>query len=175
MTQVAGDRGPLWRQRYSCVMQHDRSGAVAQVHEELVYLVREVMTGERPAEGSATFAQHSVLSYIARHPGCRATEISDAFEVHRSTVSRQLRQCVDAGWILVEPGPVRQGHPLTLTDLGIDILAITDRERLAQVQDRVQAWSTSDVDEFATMLHHFRSKTTPVRTGTETPGDDHSA
>ncbi|TQF65830.1 winged helix-turn-helix transcriptional regulator [Rhodococcus spelaei] len=156
-------------------MQHDRSGAVAQVHEEIVNLLRELMTGERPADGLPTFAQHSVLSYISRNPGCRATDISDAFGVHRSTVSRQLRQCVDSGWVHAEAGPVRQGHPLTLTVRGGDVLDDADRDRRAEVDARVRDWQTGDVAEFANLLHHFRSTSTPVRTNTETTGDDHSA
>ncbi|MFC9790884.1 MarR family winged helix-turn-helix transcriptional regulator [Rhodococcus sp. NPDC127528] len=156
-------------------MQHDRSGAVARVHEEMVNLLREVMTGERPSDGVPTFAQHSVLSFIARHPGCRATDISDAFGVHRSTVSRQLRQCVDGGWVHAEPGPVRQGHPLTLTDVGTGVLADADRHRRAEVDARVRDWPTDEVEEFAALLHHFRSSTTPARRDAETTGDDHSA
>lgn len=155
------------------MMQHDRSGAVTQVHEELVHLVRELMTGDRPAGGLPTFAQHAMLGYISRNAGCRATDVSDSFGVHRSTVSRQLRQCADAGWVLVEPGPVRQGRPLTLTDAGAGVLADADRERRAQVQDRLQDWSPADVTAFARLLHQFRSK--PPSITTIEPSGDHSA
>ncbi|MFC7449756.1 MarR family winged helix-turn-helix transcriptional regulator [Rhodococcus daqingensis] len=136
-----------------------RSVAVGRVHEELVHLVRQLMTGERPAEGLPTFAQHSVLSYIARNPGCRATEISDAFGVHRSTVSRQLRGCVDAGWVQAESGPIRSGHPLSLTGPGRDVLGDADRRRRDEVGDRVRDWSAADIDDLARMLHRFRTST----------------
>ncbi|MFD4179774.1 MarR family winged helix-turn-helix transcriptional regulator [Rhodococcus sp. NPDC058514] len=136
-----------------------RSTDVTQVHEELVHLVRQLMTGERPADGLPTFAQHSVLSYIARNPGCRATEISDAFGVHRSTVSRQLRGCVDAGWVQAEPGPIRSGHPLSLTEPGRDLLDNADRRRLDEVGERVRDWSASDIADLARMLHRFRTST----------------
>ncbi|WP_027502303.1 MarR family winged helix-turn-helix transcriptional regulator [Rhodococcus sp. UNC363MFTsu5.1] len=140
-------------------MQQRSTAAVAQVHEELVHLVRQLMTGERPAEGLPTFAQHSVLSYIERNPGCRATEISEAFGVHRSTVSRQLRGCVDAGWVQAEPGPIRSGHPLSLTDAGRDVLGDADRRRRDEVGERVRDWSDADIADLARMLHRFRTST----------------
>ena len=97
--------------RYSCSVQHNEvesgessaSGVVA-VHDELVRLVRQLVAGDGPPAGSPTFAQHSLLSYIARNPGCRATQISESFGVHRSTVSRQLRVCIDEGWVRAEAG-----------------------------------------------------------------------
>lgn len=143
-------------------MQHRQ--AVTQVHEELVYLVRQLMTGDRTDDGAPTFAQHSVLSFIARRPGSRATEIADAFGVNRSTVSRQVRGCVDSGWISVEPGPVRSGHPLTLTPAGHQALEAAAEQRLAQVAGRVGEWPEADVERFGALLHRFRTQTPDLTT-----------
>ncbi|MBC2639273.1 MULTISPECIES: MarR family winged helix-turn-helix transcriptional regulator [unclassified Rhodococcus (in: high G+C Gram-positive bacteria)] len=148
---------------YSCSVQHNEvepeetpaSGVVA-VHDELVRLVRQLVAGDRPPAGSPTFAQHSLLSFVARNPGCRATQISDAFGVHRSTVSRQLRGCVDEGWVHAEPGPLRSGHPLSLTDVGIAVLAGADARRVEEVRDRVASWSDSEIAAFARDLRKFR-------------------
>ncbi|MGW0177269.1 MarR family winged helix-turn-helix transcriptional regulator [Rhodococcus sp. NPDC003322] len=136
-------------------MQH--SGAVTQVHEELVHLVRQLMTGDRVDAGTPTFAQHSVLSFIDRHPGCRATEIADAFGVHRSTVSRQVRGCVDSGWVSAQAGPVRTGHPLSITPAGREVLVQAAEHRLAEVAGRVRGWSDSDVQQLGELLHRFRT------------------
>ncbi|MFC9554705.1 MarR family winged helix-turn-helix transcriptional regulator [Rhodococcus sp. NPDC056960] len=148
---------------YSCSVQHNgvepeetpASGVVA-VHDELVRLVRQLVAGDRPPAGSPTFAQHSLLSFVARNPGCRATQISDAFGVHRSTVSRQLRGCVDEGWVHAEPGPLRSGHPLSLTDVGIAVLAGADARRVEEVRDRVASWSDGEIAAFARDLRKFR-------------------
>ncbi|RZK96323.1 MAG: MarR family transcriptional regulator [Rhodococcus sp. (in: high G+C Gram-positive bacteria)] len=148
---------------YSCSVQHNEvepeetpaSGVVA-VHDELVRLVRQLVAGDRPPAGSPTFAQHSLLSFVARNPGCRATQISDAFGVHRSTVSRQLRGCVDEGWVHAEPGPLRSGHPLSLTDVGIAVLAGADARRVEEVRDRVASWSDGEIAAFARNLRKFR-------------------
>lgn len=137
------------------------------------------MTGDRPDEGTPTFAQHSVLAYIARNAGCRATEIADAFGVHRSTVSRQVRVCVESGWVRSEPGPIRSGHPLCVTAVGANVLGEADRLRRAEVEERTRSWSDDETAEFARMLHRFRlGSPTASRTPStplETVGDDTSA
>lgn len=138
-------------------MQHERGGDdVAAVHAELVQLARDLVAGGRDAQGGPSFAQHSVLSFVARNPGCRATDISDAFGVNRSTVSRQLRGCLDSGWVRSEIGPLRAGYPLHLTDQGAAILAAADRRRLDEVRARVDSWSPTEVAEFAGILRRFR-------------------
>lgn len=152
-------------------MQH--RGSVAQVHEELVHLVRQLVTGDRVDAAAPSFALHSVLSYIERNPGCRATQIADAFGVHRSTVSRQIKTCVDSDWVKAEIGPVRNGHPLTLTDAGARMLERADRSRQAEVADRVRSWPSEDVDTFAQLLRRF-SATEPI-SDTDTSGGDPNA
>jgi DNA-binding MarR family transcriptional regulator len=140
--------------RYSCSVQHNEvesgessaSGVVA-VHDELVRLVRQLVAGDGPPAGSPTFAQHSLLSY---------TQISEAFGVHRSTVSRQLRVCIDEGWVRAEAGPLRSGHPLTLTDAGVAVLAGADARRVEEVRDRMASWSDRDIAAFADHLRRFR-------------------
>lgn len=124
-----------------------------------MHLVRQLMTGDRADSDGPTFAQHSVLSFIERNPGCRATEIADAFGVHRSTVSRQIRGCLDHGWVSAEAGPVRAGHPLTLTPSGRGVLASAGAQRLAEVSGRVRGWTGDDVEQFARLLHRFRTAT----------------
>lgn len=134
-------------------MQHERS--VALIHGELVHLVRQLMTDDRADSTGPTFAQHSMLSFVDRRPGCRATDIAEAFGVHRSTVSRQLRVCLERGWVSAESGPVRAGHPLNLTPRGRDVLTAADAARLAETSERTRGWSTAELDQFAGLLHRF--------------------
>ncbi|MDH6675858.1 DNA-binding MarR family transcriptional regulator [Rhodococcus sp. LBL1] len=149
-------------------MQHDLAvDHVAAVHAELVQLARELVAGGRDAQGGPSFAQHSVLSFVARHPGCRATDISDAFGVNRSTVSRQLRGCLEAGWVRTEPGSVRNGYPLQVTVQGAAVLADADRKRFDEVRERVRGWSPDEIAQFARTLQRFRDPSVPA--------DDHDA
>lgn len=153
---------------YSCTVQHEGVvDEVAAVHAELVQLARELVAGGRDAQGGPSFAQHSVLSFVARNPGCRATDISDAFGVNRSTVSRQLRVCLESGWVRTDTGSLRTGYPLHLTDQGTAILAAADRRRLDEVRARVHAWSPAEVTQFADILRRFRTAPLTV----ETPDD----
>lgn len=145
------------------------SGVVA-VHDELVRLIRELVTNDSRTAGSPTFAQHSLLSFVARNPGCRATQISDAFGVHRSTVSRQLRGCLDEGWVHAEKGPLRSGHPLTLTEWGVAVLASAEAHRIEEVRTRLNSWSDSDIDAFARQLREFRLGATAL--GDDSMGGD---
>lgn len=147
-----------------------QNSAVVRVHDELVDLVRQLMTDDRDNADAPTLAQHAVLSYIGRSPGCRATEIADAFGVHRSTVSRQIRVFLDRGWVTAEGGPVRVGHPLTLTPTGREALAAIGSYRQAEVAERVGAWPVADVEQFADLLRRFRLATS--RFIPDTDGDD---
>lgn len=126
------------------------------MHAELVQLARELVAGGRDAQGGPSFAQHSVLSFVARNPGCRATDISDAFGVNRSTVSRQLRGCTDGGWVRADSAPVRSGRPLYLTAQGVAVLAAADRRRFDDVRARVDGWSPTEIAQFAQILRRFR-------------------
>lgn len=157
---------------YSCTVQHDRTvDHVAAVHAELVQLARELVAGGRESRGGPSFAQHSVLSFVARNPGCRATDISDAFGVNRSTVSRQLRGCLDSGWVRSEIGPLRTGYPLHLTDQGTAVLAAADRRRLDEVRARVDGWSPAEISQFANILRRFRTAQTPEELSEAFHGD----
>lgn len=80
---------------------------MVEVYDEFVHLVRFLTAGERSDDSSLSLAQHSLLGFIARNPGCRATDISEVFGVNRSTVSRQVRHCIDQVGSLRTPD--RQG------------------------------------------------------------------
>lgn len=144
------------------------------MHAELVQLARELIAGGRDAHGGPSFAQHSVLSFIARNPGCRATDISDSFGVNRSTVSRQLRGCLESGWVRTEAGSLRTGYPLSLTAQGTAVLAAADRRRLDEVRARVHGWSPAEIAQFADILRRFREAPVAVDASDTTTrvGDD---
>ncbi|MBL1078813.1 MarR family transcriptional regulator [Nocardia sp. 2] len=151
-------------------MQHPSGRSapeVAAVHDELTQIVREIIAGRPGVEGLPSFTQQSTLSFIDRNPGCRATEIAEAFGVHRSTVSRQLRGCVDAGWVASGAGSLRAGYPLTLTDAGRRALAAAADRDLAALGERMAGWTAREINEFACTLRRFRNPD-------QTTGDEHA-
>lgn len=127
------------------------------MYDEFVRLVRFLTAGERSQDSALSLAQHSLLGYIARNPGCRATDISEAFGVNRSTVSRQLRTCVESGWVEPTSGPARLGHPLRLTDRGTAALAATVARRHGEVRAGLDGWDEDDLDLFVRLLRRFRT------------------
>ncbi|MGY0499618.1 MarR family winged helix-turn-helix transcriptional regulator [Nocardia sp. FBN12] len=140
-------------------MQHQAGGwspELVAVHDALTQIVREIIAGRPVAEGIPSFAQRSALSYIERNPGCRATELADAFGVHRSTVSRQLRTCIDAGWVQPGAGSLRAGYPLTLTAAGRRAHAAAIEQDLTLLAERTNDWTARDVAEFADALRRFQ-------------------
>ncbi len=137
------------------------------MHDALTQIVREIIAGRPAAEGLPSFAQQAALSYIGRNPGCRATEIAEAFGVHRSTVSRQLRSCADAGWVEAGEGSLHAGYPLTLSAAGRAVLAAATGHDLAQLDERTADWTPGEIADFAHALQRFRH-TDP------TIGDDHA-
>ena len=144
------------------------------MHAVLVQLARELIAGARDTPGGLSFAQHSMLSFIARNPGCRATDISDAFGVHRSTISRQLRVCLESGWVRTETGTLRAGYPLQVTDAGAAALTAADRTRLDEVRARVTGWTPAEIAQFAHALNRFHDAAVPAATSDAPPrvGDD---
>lgn len=150
------------------------SAAVGEVYDEFVNLVRFLTAGERAHDGALSLAKHSLLGYIARHPGCRATDISDTFGVNRSTVSRQLRNCVEAGLVAAEPGPTRLGHPLNLTDHGRTVLADTVGRRHDEVRAGLAGWDQDELDRFVHLLRRFRHGVDSMSAATTDPNDGDS-
>ncbi|KAF0845376.1 MarR family winged helix-turn-helix transcriptional regulator [Nocardia caishijiensis] len=140
-------------------MQHRSGGWSAElvaVHDALTQIVREVIAARPASEGIPSFAQRSALSYIERNPGCRATELAEAFGVHRSTVSRQLRTCIEAGWVTAGEGNSRAGYPLTLTDSGRRAHAAAVEQDLVLLDQRMNDWTVDDITDFARALRRFQ-------------------
>ncbi|MFC4126676.1 MarR family winged helix-turn-helix transcriptional regulator [Nocardia rhizosphaerae] len=151
-------------------MQHPSGrwpAEVAAVHDALTRVVREIVAGRPSVDGLPSFALQSVLSYIDRNPGCRATEIAETFGVHRSTISRQLRSCADAGWVRAGEGSLHSGYPLTLTAEGGQALAAAAERDLAEIAERMADWTPRDIADFAAALRRFGHSD-------PTTGDDHA-
>lgn len=151
-------------------MQHPAgrwSPELVAVHDALTHIVREIIAGRPAAEGLPSFAQQAALSYIDRNPGCRATEIAESFGVHRSTVSRQLRVCMDLGWVEAGEGSLRVGYPLTLSTAGRRVLAEAAGHDLARLGERTADWTPRELADFARTLQRFLQPD-------PTMGDDHA-
>lgn len=85
------------------------------------HLHREVM--------SDMAAAHHLVPLLERLPGVRTSDLARDRGVSMSTVSRQVDQLVQQGWVRTEPDPEDQrAHRLYLTDTAVARLAAARRD-----------------------------------------------
>ena len=137
----------------------DRHGLDA-VYGELETVSRRAVARARHKSAPLSFVEHSLVTFIAANPGCRATDIAVDFGLNRSTVSRQLGGLVGLG--LVEPdavaeAPGRRGRALALTDRGRELLDRSVEANRSALAARLEGWTTAEVDALAAALHRLNS------------------
>ena len=64
--------------------------------------------------------QYSLLSYVAKLGPIRPGDLARAMKVEPSTLSRNLRPLVDAGWLEMGPGPDARSRLVSVTSAGRD-------------------------------------------------------
>ncbi len=77
--------------------------------------------------------QYSLLSFVTRLGPIRPVDLAAAMNVDASTLSRNLKPLVDAGWVAVEAGADARSRLVLATDEGRDKRAEAQRRwRVAQ-------------------------------------------
>lgn len=143
---------------------HSRDNQLQSVYENLQTVTRRASARSRRLSEPLTFVEHSLVRFIADTPGTRATDIAAAFQLNRSTVSRQVNSLIELGLVDYgaageEPG---RGRVLGLTDRGRAQLASSADAQRSVLSERLAGWSDGDVAAFAAMLERFNG-------GAETP------
>lgn len=64
--------------------------------------------------------QYSLLSYVLKLGPIRPGELAQAMTLDPSTLTRNLKPLVDAGWLLVTTGSDGRSRRVTITDAGRD-------------------------------------------------------
>jgi len=62
--------------------------------------------------------QYSLLSYVAKLGPIRPAELAREMKVDASTLSRNLRPLIDAGWVAMGPGADGRSRLVSVTDEG---------------------------------------------------------
>jgi DNA-binding MarR family transcriptional regulator len=75
--------------------------------------------------------QYSLLSYVVKLGPVRPVDLARTMKVGVSTLSRNLRPLVDAGWLRLDPGPDARSRFVNVTDAG--------REKRQEAQRRWRA------------------------------------
>jgi DNA-binding MarR family transcriptional regulator len=142
------------------VTDHRGQQGIDTVYSELETVSRRAVARARHKSAPLSFVEHSLVTFVAANPGCRATDIAQDFGLNRSTVSRQLAGLVELG--LVEPGAGaetdgRRGQALALTDRGRELLARSVDANRSALADRLEGWTAAEVDALAAALHRLNS------------------
>lgn len=62
--------------------------------------------------------QYSLLSHVLKLGPIRPGELAQVMRMDASTLTRNLKPLVDAGWLRVEPGSDERSRNVTITDAG---------------------------------------------------------
>ncbi|WP_295010423.1 MarR family winged helix-turn-helix transcriptional regulator [uncultured Microbacterium sp.] len=139
----------------------ERDAALARVHGGLSVVARRGSARNRPAAGTLSHVDQTLLRMLADHPGARVVDIAEYFGFNRSTASRQTAALLDAG--LIEEVPAgddavsRRGQPLRLSTRGRELLAAQAGAMRAVTDRRMREWTTADIERFADVLDRYNS------------------
>jgi DNA-binding MarR family transcriptional regulator len=64
--------------------------------------------------------QYSLLSYVTKLGPIRPGDLAREMKVDASTLSRNMRPLIDAGWLVLGPGPDGRSRLISATDAGRD-------------------------------------------------------
>jgi DNA-binding MarR family transcriptional regulator len=128
-----------------------------RIEAEVGTLIRRVkrVMGERAREVHPDLhpMTYFILTHLAKQGPMRAADLSDAFGMDKSGVSRQVQTLVDLG--LVERRPAaedRRAILLDASDEGRTRLETVARSRSDRFDQRLGAWSDDELSTFAAQL-----------------------
>ncbi|WP_125609539.1 MarR family winged helix-turn-helix transcriptional regulator [Specibacter cremeus] len=138
--------------------ERSREADIEAVYGHVADLTRRVTARSRRLSEPLTFVQHSLVRFIAATAGTRATDIAAAFQLNRSTVSRQVNELITLGLVRYlphdddEPG---RGRVLELTAHGRAQLDRTAADQQRILTHRLSGWTDAQVAALAATLAHF--------------------
>jgi DNA-binding MarR family transcriptional regulator len=83
--------------------------------------------------------QYSLLSYVAKFGPIRPADLAREMKIDASTLSRNLRPLIDAGWLSMGPGADRRSRLVSVTDEG------REKRQEAQRRWRIAQEAINDV------------------------------
>ncbi|MCA1299270.1 MarR family transcriptional regulator [Stappia indica] len=101
-------------------------------------------------------AHHRVLHFVSRNPGLRVTDLLGILRITKQSLARVLKQLIDEGYILQEPGPVdRRERLLTTTALGQDLAERLTRLQARRIQRALAAMPEGSHEIARQFLYHM--------------------
>jgi DNA-binding MarR family transcriptional regulator len=136
-----------------------REDRIRAVYTQMEALSRRAVARARKSAAPLSFVQHSLLTYIASTPGCRAIDIAGSFRLNRSTVSRQVADLMELDLVDYVSGAQAsaRGQIIDLTEHGRDLLDRSHAGNRASLEGRLTEFSDAEIDALATALERFNA------------------
>ena len=126
---------------------------------------------DRAARQSADASTLSLLQAVASRDAIRPSEIADLQHVHRSLVTRQVRDLEDKGYAQVTADPADGRSCLvTLTPAGADEMARLRQVGVDRFATFVAGWEPEEVRTLTALLEKLQSSKTATATQQPRPG-----
>ena len=138
----------------SAPRRHDDLRRIESEVGTLIRRVKRVM-GERAREVHPDLhpMPYFILDHLGRNGPMRGADLSDAFDMDKGGVSRQVQALVDLGLVERRPDPEdRRAIMLDATDEGRKRLAAMSRVRSERFDERLADWADAELSQFAAQL-----------------------
>ncbi|NYE35750.1 DNA-binding MarR family transcriptional regulator [Nocardioides cavernae] len=131
-----------------------------RIETEVGTLIRRVkrVMGERAREVHPELHPMTffILTHLAKDGPMRAADLSDAFGMDKGGVSRQVQTLVDLGLVERQPDAEdRRAILLAATEEGHKRLEVMRRSRSARFDERLSAWTDTEIESFADQLAEY--------------------
>jgi DNA-binding MarR family transcriptional regulator len=135
-----------------------RDALVEDLYQQLNALIRRSRELGNDLHPGRSLVGYTFLSMVESTPEIRASDLADRLSLDKSTVSRQLNQLFDAGFLDREGGrPGRRGDPLSLTPAGRRALANDAKRVRCQLTSWIEDWADRDVALLANLMSRFNA------------------
>ncbi len=140
----------------------NRNDDLRRIESEVGTLIRRVkrVMGERAREVHPDLHPMTlfVLTHLADQGPMRGADLSDAFDMDKGGVSRQVQTLVDLGLVERRPDAEdRRAILLDATDEGRRRLEAMSRSRSDRFDQRLAGWSDAELAAFAGQLASYNS------------------
>lgn len=132
--------------------------------ERLVAALFQVNAGlERGKQRNAQASALTLLQVVAFMPGASPTELARAVSLHQSSITRQVSQLEEAGYVTVAVNPRdRRSCKVTLTEAGHAELIRLFEIGMSRFATFVADWDAEDVRAFTHLLMKFETSKAEV-------------
>ncbi|MDZ5660757.1 MarR family transcriptional regulator [Nocardioides sp. zg-1308] len=139
-----------------------RADDLRRIEAEVGTLIRRVkrVMGERAREVHPDLhpMTYFILSHLAANGPMRGADLSDAFDMDKGGVSRQVQTLVDLGLVERKPAPEdRRAILLDASDEGRKRLAHMIQVRSERFDERLADWTDADLALFARQLATYNT------------------